>query len=54
MGRTPFVGIDTDADDLTPTDEADSEMEEFVDPDCKELVVFGILGIGGFAEGNEF
>lgn len=43
MGRTPVVGIDTDTDDLTPADEADREMEEFVDPDCKELVVFGIF-----------
>lgn len=54
MGRTPVVGIDTDTDDLTPADEAKSEMEEFVDPDCKELVVFAFLGIGGFAEKNEF
>lgn len=43
MGCTPVVGIDTDTDDLTPTDEADSEMEEFVDPDCKELVAFSIF-----------
>lgn len=54
MGRTPVVGIDTDTDDLTPADEAKSEMEEFVDSDCKELVVFAFLGIGGFAEKNEF
>lgn len=43
MGCTPVVGVDTDTDDLTPADEADSEMEEFVNPDCKELVTFDIF-----------
>lgn len=40
MGGTPVVGIDTDTDDLAAADKADGEVEEFVDPDCKELFPF--------------
>lgn len=37
MGGTPVVGVDTDTDDLAAADEADGQVEEFVDTDCKEL-----------------
>lgn len=40
MGGTPVVGVDTDTDDLAAAYEADGEVEEFVDPDCKELFPF--------------
>lgn len=49
MGGTAVVGIDTDTDDLAAAYEADGEVEEFVDPDCKELFPFR-----GGGESDEF
>lgn len=49
MGGTPVVGVDTDTDYLAATYEADGEVEEFVDPNCKELFPFR-----GGGESDEF